>query len=506
MLTIKNYNKAHFMCALLLITIFSRAQNLVPNPSFEQHTVACSAIKKLNGGGATDWGDAVIGTFPSYFYANSCATSNCCGVPVNSYGDVFHYSHSGNAYAGIYGVIDNGNSTVNLRDYLQAKLLDTLKANHSYYVEFYISLDGLYSSGCNNMGLLIGDTAIASYNGLYAPATPQIQLYGNPAITDTLDWVRVGGVYAAHGGEQYITIGNFSDDAHTDTITINNTQIHNNGTVYFIDDVSVVSMDSMLLYADAGRDTTINKGGWAWLGTRLCGLTNVVWYDSAGAVIATNVPGLSVSPAASTYFVITQTVNGFYSTDTVWVTVLNPLPVSITNYQLRITDGDEVVNSWQTANEVNILNYNVQRSWDGKDFQTIGAVAAKGSGSYTFIDQAPLSAGEGLGVRFYRLQVIDKDGSKSYSKVLSVSLTTDNSPLITVYPNPTKGEVNVKLPSSGNWQIVITDITGRVITQQSCNGYEGSTKLSLAGAKGLYLIKIINTISGQQIVKKITLQ
>jgi hypothetical protein len=453
-------------------------------------------------GGATYWGDAAINARFSYTYDNACASSTCCGVPFNTYGHGYQYARTGVAYAAIFSVEDDGTPLdSNSRFYLQTKLAVPLNANHNYYIEFYLNSENFYITATNNVGLLVGDTAIVSYNTKYTPATPQILQYGNPIIADTLNWVRVGGVYKAHGGEQYITIGNFKDDAHTDTIHA--VSVGNPEACYEIDDVSVIPLDSMFLYADAGRDTTIKKGDSVFIGSRLCGLTNVVWYDSAGAVIDTGAPGFWVSPAASTYYIITQNVNGFYSADTVYITVLNPLPVSITNYQLRITDGDEVVNSWQTATELNTSYFIVQHSVDSKNFTDIGTVKAVGSGanSYQFVDNDPTG-----GVNYYRLKSVDKDGKTFFSKVVSASLTTDNSPLITIYPNPTKGEVNIALPSNGNWQIVITDITGRVITKQSCNGYEGSTKLSLAGAKGLYLVKITNTATGQQIVKKITLQ
>ena len=72
--------------------------------------------------------------------------------------------------------------------------------------------------------------------------------------------------------------------------------------------------------------------------------------------------------------------------------------------------------------------------------------------------------------------------------------------------NPTKGEVNIQLPSTGNWQITATDIEGRVVWQQECKGCVGIVRHNLNSAKGLYFIKIINTTTGQQSVKKITLQ
>ena len=78
---------------------------------------------------------------------------------------------------------------------------------------------------------------------------------------------------------------------------------------------------------------------------------------------------------------------------------------------------------------------------------------------------------------------------------------------IKVYPNPTTGVVNIQLPASGNWLITATDIDGRVVWQHECNGCSGIVKHSFeGGSKGLYFVKIINTVNGQEIVKKIILQ
>jgi hypothetical protein len=474
---INNYTKAHMMCAFVLFSIYCKGQNLVPNYSFEQHTVACANIA-VGGGGATDWISPVINPRFLYTYCNACTSNTCCGVPFNTVSYGYQYAHTGVAYAGVTATVqDNLPQDDNLRDYLQAKLLDTLRANKSYYIAFFMNLDNYYYLATNNVGLLVGDTAIQYYNNLFTPANPQILQYGNPLIIDTFVWVRVGGVYKAHGGEQYITIGNFNDNANTDTVSIDN---NNNAGGYFIDDVSVIPLDSMQLKADAGRDTTINKGDSVFIGSRLCGLTNVVWYDSAGAVIDTGAPGFWVSPAASTYYIITQNVNGFYSADTVYITVLNPLPVSITNYQLRITD--EVVNSWQTATELNTSYFMVQRSLDGKTFTDIGTVKAVGSGanSYQFIDESPAE-----GTDYYRLKSVDKDGKFSYSKVLSISLSNNNYQL-SIVPNPARDYFTVE--NSNLKEILVIDELGRMVIDRKVTGTNISISLGNLSS-GLYLVK-----------------
>jgi len=464
------------------------SQNLVPNPSFEQFTVPCSSLVP-GGGGITSWVNPAINSHStSYAYSNVCATTPCCGVPVNTYGRGYQWPHSGNGYASFFSIIDDGFNT-NFRNYMQAKLLDTLKVNKCYYIEFFISLNNAYVIGSNNIGLLIGDTAIVSNKSLYTPAIPQIIQFGNPVIIDTMNWVKIAGIYTAKGGEKYITIGNFNDDNNTDTIRI--ASKGSSGAVYYIDDVSVIPLDSMQLKAEAGRDTTIVKGDSVWIGSRLCGLTNVVWYDAANNVIDTGAPGLWVKPTSNTFYVIEQNVCGQYSRDTVYVAVV-PLPVVIKNYELRIKNGIQengVENVWETSTEINVSHFNVQRSLDGVTFETVGMVKAKGAGKYSLTAPLP-PEGE---IEYFRLEVVDKNGALSYSEVKEIQLGINNYEL-RISPNPAKDFISI---SGGSVkEIRVSDVGGRVLLKST------EKKIDIRSfVSGTYVVQI-ETLNGNYSIHK----
>ena len=471
-----------FLLLILLLTgivqqgFTQSPYNLVPNYSFESYSVCCS----VGNSGADYWGGATIKANIQYSYSNVCCTNVNGGVPSNCFGESWQYARTGNGYISIGTSANNGSS---LRNYAQTKLINTLKANKCYYIEFWVSLFNNSTFANNNISLLIGDTAIQTYNNKYAPANPQIQLYENPCISDTLNWVQVAGVYTAHGGEQYITIGNFKDDAHTDTLRIGGNYI----SAYYIDDVSVIPLDSMQLKADAGRDTTIVKGDSIWIGSRLCGLTNVVWYDAANNVIDTGAPGLWVKPTSNTFYVIEQNVCGQYSRDTVYITVA-ALPVIIDNYKLIIDNGiqNTVENIWVTASEVNVIHFNVQRSEDGLLFNTVGKVNAKGASKYSFIDNSNLT-----GELYYRLQIVDKNGALSYSEIKQ--LIIDNGQLI-MSPNPAKDYITI---SGINIKDVrICDASGRVLLTSKDKKIDIRSLVS-----GVYYIAI-ETINGNHVIQK----
>ena len=478
------------MWALFIFSIRTIAQspyNLVPNYSFELTTNCAVSV-----GGADNWVSNTHLSYLQYSYFNECTNKPCCKVPYTTNGDEFQNAKTGIAYAGMWFSYNDGKD---LRIYLQTQLMDTLKANHCYYIEFFVNLFKIAKYANNNIALLVGDTAIWYNNINPAFANPQILQYKNPCITDTVNWVRVGGIYTAHGGEKYITIGNFTDDAHTDTIRIGG----HYSSSYNLDDVSVIPLDSMQLKADAGRDTTIVKGDSIWIGSRLCGLQNVVWYDAGGNVIDTGAPGLWVKPTVNTFYVIEQNVCGQYSRDTVNIMVA-PMPVVIKSYTVIASAApvianaakQSVSNQWETSTEINTAYYNIQRSTDGLSFYTLGKVMAKGAGTYSFND--PLTIHDSrLTKLYYRLEIVDKNGLKTYSEIHFVNLTTEDS-RFTISPNPSKDFVVI---SGGNIkQIKVNDISGRTLLLSK------EKKINISGLiNGVYFISI-ETMEGNRVVEK----
>ena len=209
--------------------------NLVPNPSFEVFSYCDSVYLGLSD--APPWYNPTGGS-PDYF--NQCSTPGYLSVPSNFAG--FQYAKTGVAYAGIcvYGS-DPGYPSV--REYLQVELSDTLIATNHYCVSFYVSNTRIastpYSVAITKMGLLFSNNAIISSTQSILPYTPQITSPANIFLSDSLGWTEISGTFIASGGEKYITIGNFNNDANTDTIEYNSSA-QQHGAYYYIDDVSVV--------------------------------------------------------------------------------------------------------------------------------------------------------------------------------------------------------------------------------------------------------------------------
>jgi hypothetical protein len=341
--------------------------------------------------------------------------------------------------------------------------------------------------GTNNQSILFTHNAvyvdtIATPFGVL-PANPQIQ---NPFIvTDTLNWVKIAGVFTAQGGEQYLTLGNFKNNAQTATRQIQPTGYL--GAAYYIEDVTVVPLDSFTLKADAGLDKTINIGDSVFIGSFTTGLTNVTWYNSSGNIIANNVSGLFVKPTASTFYVIEQTVCGQYSRDTVNVTVNTAVPLVIKNYELIIKN-EAVVNNWQTLQEVNVSHFNIQFSTNSKDFVTVGTIAAQNKAFNEYQYKHNPTPNPQHQTWFYRIEAVDKDGTINYSKVLP--FTVNPSPFtLYIYPNPAKSIVTISFAKMK--QIIISDITGKNVKNIYLHNVNAASINVTDLQKGIYIIKVI---------------
>jgi|GEM_PF-5588714 len=178
---------------------------------------------------------------------------------------------------------------------------------------------------------------------------------------------------------------------------------------------------------------------------------------------------------------------------------INTLPVTLLDFTASRT-GSKVTLNWQTANEINTAHFDVQRSKDGASFTTIGETNAIGSGAntYHYTDALPLAAP----VVYYRLQMMDKDGSFTYSQVASVVFNP--SPLsFSITPNPAKDVVYVN--SSNETAIRIMDNTGKLLISQPVNN-TGRTGINIASLpKGVYIVQVRdnqNNIQTEKLVKE----
>lgn len=163
------------------------------------------------------------------------------------------------------------------------------------------------------------------------------------------------------------------------------------------------------------------------------------------------------------------------------------LPVTITDFVAQ-KQNESVLLKWYATMETNFKTYEIERSLDANGYYKIGEVAGQNLANYSFIDNTLPNAS----IVYYRLKMIDIDGTFSYSKTLPVRLNNNFTNAL-VYPNPTTGPLNIRLTEAvkTNANLVVTDVTGRVVKQQLVN--KGVFSINLEVNKlpaGRYFISI----------------
>lgn len=245
----------------LFVLLFSStlmAQNLVPNPSFEFHTVCPSGVK--GGYVAVPW-DTVPHQWSYSDYFHPCCFAWQYRVPKNGFG--FQYPVSGNAYVGITCYV---NYNPYVRSYIYTKLLCPLQAGKTYKAGFFVNTANRNGYAIDQMGMYIGDTIYGDGTSHALDAfTPQIRNTTGIILQDTLNWIEITGTFTAQGNEKYIAIGNFAVDSNT-TVKDSVGLIGNNGAYYYIDSVYVIPLSTQISISSntsicTGSSVTLQAGG-----------------------------------------------------------------------------------------------------------------------------------------------------------------------------------------------------------------------------------------------------
>jgi gliding motility-associated-like protein len=227
------------MCMVGIVS----AQNLAPNPSFEE-LENCPSF--FGAGGtllATPWVNG-FGTTADVF--NTCATNPIVGVPANALG--WQQTNSGEGYI---GAIFKDASNI-WREYPQAPLVSPMVADQLYYIGMHVSLAN-YACSVKNIGMLISQDPPPWTLPDGIVANPQVY-WENGFLTDTLNWTVIEGYYVAQGGENTVTIGNFETDAST-SFGPGCPPFPSSLSYYYIDDVWITpAVPCDVLDVDLGDD------------------------------------------------------------------------------------------------------------------------------------------------------------------------------------------------------------------------------------------------------------
>lgn len=284
-----------------------------------------------------------------------------------------------------------------------------------------------------------------------------------------------------------------------------------NGTIPLDIDWSVFDMGSTAPGALTCASINASRPGWAEVrcsgagtngvpagpGTDLPPVTLVAGEYYAIAIII-NPNGADPSPDPNfTFTVGTPTLAGLPLTVANCSAIL--LPVKLTSFDARVANCGVVNLDWTAADQSDFKNYEVQYSNNSTNFQTIATMPVSNnnissSQNYSFQDNTPSQ-----GKAYYRLKLINVDGSFEYSKTIAMKLDCNKSEIF-VYPNPVKDKLNVNITNAQNNITIASlfDNNGRLIYKGTMISGTNAIDMSTF-AKGIYLLTLKNNTEVQNI-------
>ena len=339
----------------------------------------------------------------------------------------------------------------------------------------------------NGYGSTVGDGGLAINAGIQNPSYIALDSKGNVYFTDGNNNVRVittdgkinrlagngNAGYGGDGGKAVLASLNMP----------NGIAVSNSGDIYIADSynnvIRKIGKDSIITTV-AGNDTAGFAGD-----------------GSLATKAKLNFPyGLTIDSAGN--LLIADAYN-----NRVRKVTPSTLPVLLNGFVAKANSSNSIITLWSSATEINSSYFEVQHSANGVNFEYVGTVYAKGEGgsSYQLVDNNPTE-----GINYYRIKMVDKNGSYTYTNVVNVSLNQANYSLL-LYPVPVKDNL-IALIRNGKAELAsvqIVDIYGKVILQKQIQLGTGINKIMLntaSLAKGSYILVVRGeNVRQQQFVK-----
>ncbi len=207
-------------------------------------------------------------------------------------------------------------------------------------------------------------------------------------------------------------------------------------------------------------------------------------------------------PTGTIYFDdgVIKTTTAFSSYSPITFASKNPtftLPVELITFNANCYK-DYVSINWTSASEINNDYYLIERSEDGKNWESIARVEGAGNSNteidYEVIDKNPLN-----GNNYYRLTQFDFDGKfETFKTVITTCDIEENELEIVIYPNPFKNELNVTAFNSNDSQsytVRLLDISGKLILKREIQSVSNAFHIRLLPGDikaGMYILEVLS--------------
>lgn len=190
-------------------------------------------------------------------------------------------------------------------------------------------------------------------------------------------------------------------------------------------------------------------------------------------------------------------------------------PTSILEIKLSdftvVADNKSIQLNWQTVSELNSSYFEIQRSYDGKNFEPIATETARNGGAavsnYTTTDDLFFYTGT---VAYYRLKMVTIFGTYTWSPTVKVQLDATSQQKMKVWPNPFESQFTLSFNSdtSEPVSIMVSSSTGAVLYNYNATAKKGFNSIVVhtlhSPPQGIYLVTLRSSTKTEiiSVVKK----
>jgi hypothetical protein len=414
-----------------------------------------------------------------------------------------------------------------------------------------------YKCGCDSTGTSsAGATYIPTSTGDSSGVYPNIAFDVNGTdyfTTGDIRYVGLTSPTASDGDNRWVKRGFVyltGPSENSFTLTLRNNAPGGGGNDWALDDISVATCLPNMQYSPSlspatceGNPLTINDtvrsyfnnyGNFKWQRSTDDGVT---WTDIAGTegsvtpvyngsayeyITSYTIPvsESNISNNGDRYRVVVGTTIGNISnadcqvTDGVSIitlTVINcgpPLNTDLLSFNGRLVNNRAVLN-WVTSREEEQVQFEVERSFDGRNFTKLGE--KKGyfnksdiTNNYSYIDSSYTS-----GRVWYRIIIMNSTGKKKYSRTVHLGSEADDF-IVNSVLNPFYNQLsfNVHIGKDAKIDVRLLNTSGSTVKQQGFTGHAGSNDLHLLNTSnlpaGVYILQIqyLDRTETRRVIKK----
>lgn len=377
--------------------------------------------------------------------------------------------------------VPSGAATLTLPSYNAGVAIDndvaTCLVSQGEWIHYYHSSGRLLAS-INSAGQNLGAISVATYLDSAVQVVPDC---ANPSLSYATavmqrHWVITPSIQPTSPVQVRLL---FSDAEYDNLVTSANSNSNALDNISRIEDIKLSKYSGPLNVNASATDNCVSNGG------------------TGGATLHSQ----SANGRTSSYSLITNSSYVDFSVSEFsefWLHASSEnssLPIKLISFTAAAKE-DFVELNWITASENNNDYFNVERSTDGINFNSIGRVSGAGNSSqtleYEIVDDTPLN-----GVSYYRLMQTDYDGKTSYSELEAVEFDSRNAFNFKIYPNPNNGEgFSIDINENNYILLVIMyDILGKevyteVIFTTDSHEYVYAIEPSEKLKPGVYLVAV----------------